>query len=1178
MKMITLLNQKVKRESSFSSGLLLVTAFFLFIFAGSFTASAQVTTIKDWTQEFSGTSTAAQSITYAVPAGTNSNRLLVVSIATTTRTVGSRTVTLSYGGQALTLASGDMGTTNRRHHTAIYYLDEAGLDAASNTTLSVRVEDGTTVLTSASAAVFDYVDQSSPITDSRNYNTSTNATTFSFGTNLTIAAGDQALFVANSCRVGSNSPRAFSTFANFTIVDQQNANYNPGGSSNDVGTRFGVFSFSTVPTSATSSNCSVTLNGGSYPSMTGVSINGCVAPTVNVGVALTAFCEGGTSAALGGSVGGSATGGTWSDGGVGGTFSPNATTLNATWTPPSTYSGTATLTLTTSGSSCGVVQATKTQVVNPAPSDVTASSSVTTICPGGSFNLTSSATSNSATPVTLLDENFNSGTNNWTPNNASIGGTPANAAWTLRPNGYGVCPTCQTSQTINSNDASQFYLTDSDSQGTGGTTTTTLQSPSFSTVGLTTANLSFWHFYRYYAQGIVETAKVQVSTNGTSWTDLVTYSTSNQGLPNSFAQVNLSLNSYLNQPTVYIRFKYDAAWDYYWAIDNVVVSGVYATPPLATFAWTSTPTGFTSSLQNPTGTSTVSRTYTVTATNSYGCTASATTGTVAIGPTSTWSSANGGSWNNGTPIATTTAVISHEYTTGVGAATDFNACSLTVNNNANVIISSGDSIVLSGALTVNTGSSFTLNNNANLIQSGSTNANTGAIVVKRNSSALNRLDYTLWSSPVAGQGLYAFSTTTLPNRFYTYNTTTDQYSNSVGFNLTGLQYPSPLVAPNGINGTDTNNVSFATAKGYLIRTPWNHPTAPTTFAGQFAGVPNSGDITYTMSLAGTGFNLVGNPYPSPISMETFVEDNAANITTSLYFWRETNNNTSNNAYCQWNDGLFQSNGQSQVFDPQNVIRTGQGFFVESTGAGTALVFNNNQRVDDTANQFFRQNNIQDVYWMNLTNSSGVFSQAVVSYKDYASNGIDRYDGKNVGSFANGLTSLIDGQEFGIQGKSSFVDTDVVPLRLKVATAGNYTISIEQTQGLFNQGQVIYLNDKLLSTLHNFAAGSYTFTSEAGTFDERFEVVYRDAALSVDVPTLTEKQVVIYKNQANDFVINTGNFEMSAVKVFDVRGRLLVEKQRINSTQTTVTAGLSNEVLLVQIKTVDGAVVTKKVIR
>jgi hypothetical protein len=43
---------------------------------------------------------------------------------------------------------------------------------------------------------------------------------------------------------------------------------------------------------------------------------------------MSAICQGTTSAALGGSVGGGATGATWSSD-VGGTFNPNATTLNA---------------------------------------------------------------------------------------------------------------------------------------------------------------------------------------------------------------------------------------------------------------------------------------------------------------------------------------------------------------------------------------------------------------------------------------------------------------------------------------------------------------------------------------------------------------------------------------------------------------------------------------------------------------------------------------------------------------------------------------------------------------------------------------------------------------------------------------------------------------------------------
>ncbi|MFN7014969.1 MAG: hypothetical protein ACK4ON_11945, partial [Bacteroidia bacterium] len=136
----------------------------------------------------------------------------------------------------------------------------------------------------------------------------------------------------------------------------------------------------------------------------------------------------------------------------------------------------------------------------------------------------------------------------------------------------------------------------------------------------------------------------------------------------------------------------------------------------------------------------------------------------------TW---NGSAWSNGAPNSTTSAIISGAYTS---AGNNITACSLTVTNSAVVQISSGDSVTLSGALTTETGSTVTFNNNANLIQSGTTNANSGSIFVRRNSSALMRLDYTLWSSPVTGsQTLLNFSPATLTNRFYTYSTVNNIY-------------------------------------------------------------------------------------------------------------------------------------------------------------------------------------------------------------------------------------------------------------------------------------------------------------------------------------------------------------------------------------------------------------------
>lgn len=205
-----------------------------------------------------------------------------------------------------------------------------------------------------------------------------------------------------------------------------------------------------------------------------------------------------------------------------------------------------------------------TYVANPRPTPITISTpSGSEVCPYDvNPGIPLVATGGIVSGVPLLNENFNGATNSWTVVN---NGGSASGIWTLRPDGYN-----QPFATTHSNDFSQYYLADSDTGLTSGTTVSTfLTSPSFSTVGYTQASLSFWHYYRYFS---ADTGKVQISTNGSTWTDLATYS-SNQGTETSFQNVNISLNAYLGQPTVYIRFRYDANWDWGWGIDNVLVSG-----------------------------------------------------------------------------------------------------------------------------------------------------------------------------------------------------------------------------------------------------------------------------------------------------------------------------------------------------------------------------------------------------------------------------------------------------------------------------------------------------------------------------------------------------------------------------------------------------------------------------
>jgi acetyltransferase-like isoleucine patch superfamily enzyme len=884
--------------------------------------------------------------------------------------------------------------------------------------------------------------------------------------------------------------------------------------------------------------------------------------------------------------------------------------------------------------------------VNPLPSSVTASASVASVCPGAPFNLTASATSNASTAVTLLTENFNGSAAGWTTVNNSTGGTPASAAWTLRANGY-----TRSSTTYNSNDASQFYLSDSDAQGSGSTAATILQSPAFSTVGLTAANLSFFHYYRDY--DAADFAYVEVSTDGSNWTTLNTYTTT-QGASGGFVQVTASLDGYLNQPTVRIRFKYDAVWGYYWAIDNVSVTG--NSPAQATFAWTSTPAGFTSAVQNPTGvTQTAATVYTVTATNSYGCTASASTASVAMSPASVggsvsgtaticsgatsgvltlsghtgavvrWESSvspfttwtpiantattytsgpltevtkfravvanctevtsseatlsfasttwNGTAWSNGDPAANKALVITGNYTSP-GSQYHLNGCSLTVQNNAVVSIVPEDTVVLSGALVVATGSTVTFEPKANLMQSGTTNLNSGNVIIKANSAPIKRLDYTLWSAPVAGQLLQPFSPTTLANRFYNYDSNTNFYT---------------VVA-------NPATTAFEAAKGVLIRVANNHPsTAPQSWVGTFTGVPNNG--TYTIPLANFGagkrFTLVGNPYPSPIDPEAFITNpnNAAAITGTLYLWRKTNG-SNKPSYCTFNLGGFISNGEEHsnfvASLPTQIIQTGQGFFVEGTGAGSGnVVFDNTMRIDDHTNSFLRTANTANTtntlernrVWLNVTNAAGAFSQAMIGYVTNATNGFDlNYDGKYINDGEIALASVLDAEPYAIQCKAlPFAATDVIPMQFTATTAGTYTIAIDKVDGLFAAGQNVYLRDTVTGTVQNLSEGAYSFATEAGTFNARFEVVFQASTLGVSNPVLNENQVVIYKTPANEISINTGNFVMDHVMIYDLAGRLLFQQKDINDSQTTIKVGLATEVLLVKIKTQDGKSVTKKVL-
>ncbi|OON67051.1 hypothetical protein B0919_19645 [Hymenobacter sp. CRA2] len=293
-------------------------------------------------------------------------------------------------------------------------------------------------------------------------------------------------------------------------------------------------------------------------------------------------------------------------------------------------------------------------------------------------------------------------------------------------------------------------------------------------------------------------------------------------------------------------------------------------------------------------------------------------------------------------------------------------------------------------------------------------------------------------------------------------------------------------------------------RGYTVQ------LAPQTV--DFVGTLNNGavNIPLTRGAAAQGWNLVGNPYPSPLDWDQVARP--ASIDAAAYVYRSTS------PYA----GGYQSYVNGVGAPGSHLIAMGQGFFVRANSGAPTLALTNSARVTTLENPAL--NRTQETrpllaLALRLTGGSTAHEDVLYVYQQAgATTGFDgAYDALKLQLNSGQQPTLY--QQAGtdalsIQGLPTGNQPLDLPLAVNAAVAGSYTFTPQQLVN-FDASAQLWLEDRQTGAWHNLRQGDYAAQLPAGLHPTRF-VLHLNAQrpLSSQPNRLTGAALQVYPNPTN----------------------------------------------------------------
>jgi hypothetical protein len=261
------------------------------------------------------------------------------------------------------------------------------------------------------------------------------------------------------------------------------------------------------------------------------------------------------------------------------------------------------------------------------------------------------------------------------------------------------------------------------------------------------------------------------------------------------------------------------------------------------------------------------------------------------------------------------------------------------------------------------------------------------------------------------------------------------------------------------------------------------PDGIVTFSG--GTLNNAASYSPSVSLTGTygpgtGWNLIGNPYPCAIDWDLLTK---TNILGSVYTWNATTHN-----YASYASGI------GTLTD--GILPSEQAFFVQALTTGAAITIPSSSRLHSATGLY--KNTAEDLITMNVKGSGVGEDIAIIHFRPEATTEFDNdFDAFKLFGMEDApqLYSMTTTDNLSINTLPDVSSHPVIAMGLSVGFNDTYTFTASDLES-FPAGTEIVLEDLKTNYSQNIASNPvYSFTAAPGDPIHRFNVHFSPVGMS-----------------------------------------------------------------------------------